>query len=56
MEYQLIIPPAELTNPNLNEFYGVVQKSIVEGKKSHNVKDLQQYIQEYKYKTIVVKK
>jgi hypothetical protein len=56
MEYQLIIPPAELTNPNLNEFYNLVQKSIVEGKKSHNVKDLQQYLYEYKYKTIVVKK
>lgn len=56
MEYQLIIPPAELTNPELKEFYGAVQKSIVEGKKSHNVKDLQQYLQEYKYKTIVVKK
>jgi hypothetical protein len=56
MEYQLIIPPTELTNPDLNEFYSLVQKSIVEGKKSHNVKDLQQYLYEYKYKTIVVKK
>jgi hypothetical protein len=56
MEYQMVIPPAELTNPNLNEFYGAVQKSIVEGKKSLNVKDLQQYLDEYKYKTIVLKK
>ena len=55
MEYQLVIPPTELTNPNLNEFYSLVQKSIVEGKKSHNVKDLQQYLEEYKYKTIMRK-
>ena len=56
MEYQMVIPPAELTNPNLKEFYGVVQKSIVEGKKSHNLNDLHQYLQDYKYKTIVMKK
>jgi hypothetical protein len=56
MEYQMVIPPAELTNPNLNEFYSIVQKSVVEGKKSNNVKDLQQYLDEYKYKTIVLKK
>jgi hypothetical protein len=56
MEYQLITPPAELTNPELSEFYSAVQKSIVEGKKSDNVKDLQQYLVEYKYKTIVVRK
>ena len=56
MEYQMVIPCTELTNSDLKEFYNLVQKSIVEGKKSHNVKDLQQYLQEYKYKTIVVKK
>ena len=55
MEYQLVIPPVELTNPDLNEFYSVVQKSIIEGKKSHNVKDLQQYLEDYKYKTITKK-
>jgi hypothetical protein len=54
MEYQLIIPPSELTNPELTEFYSIVQKSAIE--KSDNVKDLQQYLVEYKYKTIVLKK
>lgn len=54
MEYQMVIPPTELTNPSLNEFYSIVQKSVIE--KSDNVKDLQQYLEEYKYKTIVLKK
>ena len=54
MEYQLIIPPSELIVPDLTEFYSIVQKSVIE--KSDNIKDLQQYLVEYKYKTIVLKK
>jgi RNAse (barnase) inhibitor barstar len=54
-EYQLIIPETELTNPSLNEFYSILQKAIIQGK-SDNTKDLQEYLSEYKFKTIAVKK
>jgi hypothetical protein len=55
IEYQLIIPDTELVNPSLNEFYTIVQKAIIE-KKNDNIQDLKDYLEEYKYKTIIVKK
>lgn len=54
IEYQLVVPEMELTNTSLTEFYSILQKSVLE--KNANVQDLMDYLKEYKYKTIVVKK
>lgn len=54
IEYQLVLPETELTNPSLNEFYAVVQKAVLE-KTNHNTYDLKDYLEQYRYKTIVVK-
>jgi hydroxymethylpyrimidine/phosphomethylpyrimidine kinase len=52
-DYQLVIPPSELVSPNLNEFYAVVQQSVIQ--KTENSQDLISYFNKYQYKTIVKK-
>ena len=53
IEYQLVVPEVELAS--LNEFYTLVQKAILK-KNSDNTQDLKDYLENYRYKTIVVKK
>ncbi len=52
-DYQLVIPPSELVSPNLNEFYTLVQQSVIQ--KTDNSQDLLSYFNKYHYKTIVKK-
>jgi hypothetical protein len=52
-EYQLVITPTELTNPQLKEFYNLVQNAVTSN--SEHVTPIARFLQLYKYKTIVRK-
>lgn len=55
-EYQLILPATELTNPSLHEFYSAVQMAVVakqQGMFQDSVQTVEQYLEAYRYKTIV---